>query len=405
MLEKYLVKKYEFRYNTIKNRVESRLRSAPEAPFKQVNDLLVWREVNYNLGRYGHEYVCKAIGSVGFTNEYNPLTTWLESLKLDELAKKLPYPIGNFDPFEQLISFVDLSSKLSEEADLREKKRFYTAVVKWFVSAVRCLYEPFFAPKQALVFMGKQSIGKTPFAKSILTPFLNEFIKTNPNLNPSNKDARIALSQNFLVLFDEIDDYFKCRDNRDNYKSVMTETYVNERLPYAKTPVVRKRICSFVGTCNEAQFLNDPTGTDRWVVFEVDGFHYNVPEGVFGWRDFDMDVCWAYAYKLYKSGFDTDYSEEELLLNETVNDKYKFNTPEYETLLEFLEPADKGHGEFMTSTQICSYLNGRQSVVSFNPVRLGKALVRAGFRRFKGEGIYGYYVRKLDIVNPTLKPR
>lgn len=395
----FVKSRYKFRYNSVKNRVE--YRQLGKISWSQVNELQLWYKINVHFGKphYGVDYICNALGSPQLSKPYNPLKDWLEKLEISD--KGLPFPLEQHDPIKQLCTFVHLKPKDSDEEDQKYKIQFCKALRLWFIRAVRCLYDPLFSAKQCLVLMGPQSIGKTPFLKALLPIHKQEFIKQNPSLHPYSKDSRIALATNFIVLFDEIDDYFKCKENRDNHKSFMTTTVVNERLPYARMESVRERICSFLSSCNESHFLNDPAGTDRWIVFEVDGF-INTQENSnkFIIQDFPIEQCWKWAYDAYRKGATGEYTLSELKANELTNESFKYNSDEFEVLQEYLEPGKKGSDEFMTSTQICDYLNKQKIHVKFLAIPLGKALRRLKFEQVqerKGPRVIrGYFVKKIE---------
>ena len=301
------------------------------------------------------------------------------------------------DPLSQLISFIKLKEK-----SLEESQRLYRALLSWFVSAIKCLYEANYAAKQAVVFMGAQSIGKTPFVKSLLPKNMQEFIKVNPHFHPQNKDSRISLTQNFVIIIDEIDDWLKAKENRDHNKTYMTETYVNERLPFARSSTTMNRICSFLGTCNTSEFLNDPTGSSRWVVFEIEGFVNCRESGEWVVQDFPIEQVWKFAYDQYKRGYDAELSFSELKNNEENNEKYKFNTAEYEILNQYFVPSKQGEegAEFFNATGILEFLKERGHDVCKSPINLGKALKRANFERksikVRQKTHHGYWVKRVQ---------
>ena len=268
---------------------------------------------------------------------------------------------------------------------------------------LKTLVDPYYVHKQALVFEGPQGIGKTPFCRNILPEELRDFIKYALALDLANKDSRIALSRYLLIIIDEIDDFFKDATNRIKYKAFATQDVINERLPYAKSTTKLPRIASFLGTCNESNFLNDATGTQRFTCFKVRAFRnrmYGSPLDKCV-ELFDFAGLAASMFILMKRGFSPEYTREEYSKNEEKNEAFKYNSPEYETLVKCLTSVDKGHesAQFMTTTSICNFMNGIQSDVFFNTRSLGKALIRLKFKRVKkninGNSVYGFYVKKM----------
>ena len=382
-------KKFQFQYDIIRNRI---LVSEDGDKFKQMNENRIWRLVQREHAQTSMEYLLNNICSPDIAKEVNPLKIWLEGLKFDEK-----------DHIQELATYI----KFANDCD-KERDRFYSVLKKWLVGAVRCLYDPFYVHKQSLILQGPSGIGKTPFLLSLLPRELIDFVKYAPCFDPKSKDAQIALTTSWVILIDEIDDFFKNKENRDNYKSVMTQFFVNVRLPYGKTEVCRPRIASILGTCNESTFLNDETGTQRFSVFEIlqiENRRYGTEKYV---EDFDMTNLWAQVYHLYKSGFNPEYTHKELVDNEEANELFKYNSPEYEAIVECLTPANKeDYGAyFMTSSEICRYLNEKQTAIRFANSALGRALIRMGFKKvnkkINGRCIRGYYVRCIDLKQSEL---
>lgn len=384
LLQAYLDKKYKFRYDEIRNRIDT---APPQSNnWQPVHEQSVWADVQINHGSIGIDYLLNTISSRNMAPVHNPLKSWFERLKI----------APNSDPFEKLCTYIIL-----ENPTEGEYTRLYISLKKWFIGAIKTIYDPYYVHKQSFIFQGPSGIGKTPFCMAFLPQQLQDLIKFAPCLDPNSKDAKIALCSRFIIVLDEIDDFFKTKQNRDNYKSYMTQKIVNERLPYAKSATASHRIASFLGTCNESTFLNDPTGTQRFCVFSVSLFRNRRVDAKNCIEKFDMADCWAAAYKLYKNAVNPEFTQEELEANEDANERYKYNSPEYETIINYLAPTEKydEDGEFLTSTEICSYLNAAQNDIDFNNIKLGKAMVRLRFDRQQKKvnrvPLYGYYVRKL----------
>ncbi len=374
----------QFRYDVVRNRI---MWCTPGREYTQLNHSDLWQIVQAEYGRVSMDYIIHTITSSSISIPFNPLKRWLENL---ESSEKVDY-------IRELCSYIILSNASNEEY-----KRLYVALKKWFVGAVKTLYNSYYVHKQAVIFQGNSGIGKTPFVQSLLPRELFDFFKYAPCLDLESKDAKIALTTSFIINFDEIDDFFKSKRNRDNYKAYMSQKYVNVRLPYAKTEVSRQRIASFLGTCNESTFLNDPTGTQRFTVFSVSKFlnkRYGKDKFM---EDFPIEKVWGQAYNLFVRGFDPEYTHDELVANEAANELYKFNSAEYDTIIDWLAPAEKGEEgpiKFMRVTDICAYLNSQQEAVKFFNVSLGKILVRLRYKKVtkkvNGQSVYGYYVRFL----------
>ena len=49
---------------------------------------------------------------------------------------------------------------------------------------------------------------------------------------------------------------------------------IRVRLPYARREETVQRTANFIGSTNEENFLNDPTGSVRWLVFDVTAINW-----------------------------------------------------------------------------------------------------------------------------------
>jgi hypothetical protein len=408
-LQCFLKKKYVFIYDFVSNQILIKCKKKKNAAFKQLHLLSLLSEVrDANLPFYiSKEYISDTIGSFHFSKRVN---------RLDDFFKSLSPSSAGQCPFEQLAGFVVL-----ENESVEERKRLILALKRWFVSAVRIIMrgsKRVCVPKQMLVFQGPTGIGKTPFFMSFLPPELDVYATPLRSIAAANKDCDLALASKALIIFDEIDEFLKNTPNRNAFKAFTTQSMVNVRPPFGRVDELRYRIASFLGTCNNSSFLSDPTGTQRFVVFSVkklwnrkkisEAGPDELPPKVAA-QDFDVKVCWAKALDLYNKGWDPEYSTAELERNEEFNERYKYNSVEFERVVELIEPSGKGEGEFMTSTQILNYVQERSSEFEkFSISQIGKSLIRLGFSRVsvktRGSARWGYWVKKIqpkiDLPSP-----
>ncbi len=161
-------------------------------------------------------------------------------------------------------------------------------------------------------------------------------------------------------------------------------------MPYDRRNSILPRRCSFIGSTNQVEFLNDETGSVRWLCFVIDEIDWSYSQKV------NIDMVYAQAYHLFKNGFQYDITAAEVKENDEYNRQFLINTPEKELVTKFLESATKeNHKYFWTSTDVLLYItNLTESKVKLSSVNIGKALKLCGFERIKHnpEKIYGYYV-------------
>lgn len=125
------------------------------------------------------------------------------------------------------------------------------------VRTVKCAVEPNYFNKQALIICHKaQNSGKSTWCRFLCPPELSNYIAEDIS---NDKDARILLCKNFLINLDELSSLTKKDVN--SLKAFFTKTVINERLPYDRKSTIINRICSFIGSTNMSEFLNDETGS------------------------------------------------------------------------------------------------------------------------------------------------
>lgn len=387
--ERFLLLNYRFRYNEIINSLE--VLQAGSDNYQQLDDNTFWHAVGKKLNDLNYKSLPKdtllsIVASRELSRRYNPILAWLKSLPTAQLD----------DPIANLCDYIVLQ-------DATDYDRLVICLKKWFVGSIKTLLTSYIH-KQCIVFSGPSGIGKTPFFRSFLpTEIASDYLKNVQIFNPDNKDIMQTLTRYFIGLIDEIDKFMTDKINERNYKAMMSIDKVNDRLPYARVATMRKRIVSFLGTCNEGTFLNDPTGTQRFTTFSVKGFWnqkagYQEQESIEFFMRKNIWQCWAWAYSQYLDGFDPEYTAQEIETNEQKNELYKYDSPEYDIVQEFLQPSSKEQeGEFLNTTQLCAYLNSRQSQIIFTSSKLGRALLRLGFKKscLTKSGRKGYYIKKI----------
>ena len=384
-LREFLSENFRFRFDEIRNLIEV----APNrGKFEQLHVAKLWTYINEEHAPTSKDYMLNTIEAPHISPPYNAIKSYLRK------AKPLS---GAFDKLSKYILFAGNTEQQREQ----ERQRFVRCFRKWYVGCLKTFFNPDYVHKQALIFCGPQGIGKTPFCKGVLPKALRQFVKSIRCLNFSNKDNIIPLARYLVMVLDEIHDFFKTKHNRDNYKSFATESAVTERLLYDKYDTHRPRIASFLGTSNESNFLNDPTGTQRFTVFNVKAFmneELNPKDAI---EDFNFGGLIGEAYRLLREGFNPRYTLEEREENEANNEQFKYNSEEYDAVARFVSPSQKDdeNAEFMTTSDIRRHLNISQDLTFSSDRSLGKALVRLGFKRVpkkvNGISLRGYYIRRV----------
>lgn len=370
-VELFLNQRYEFRYNIISNDIEQLTKGDKKALYTACNIDELYRILESH--RFSIKIPdIKSLLRSEYVQIHNPFQTYFEGLK--EWNQKTNH-------IEQLCTFINAV----------EKERFTKHFTKMLVRVVKCALVDEYFNKQCFVLIGRQNDGKTSFCNWLCPPALKSYYTDNFT---DDKDGLIALASNILINLDEL--AVKSKIELTRLKSVFSKSTVNVRRPYDAKNTIMARRCSFLGSTNEAEFLNDPTGSVRWLCFQIDGINWEYSKKV------NIDAIWAQAYFLFKHGFQCDLTKEELEENEVMNRMYTATTPEMEYINKFYEPGNKdNHNVFMQTTELEKDIknrNGENTKVSVNA--LGKALKHLGFiQETKRQSDKSYPVKGYYIIN------
>ena len=112
-------------------------------------------------------------------------------------------------------------------------------------------------------------------------------------------------------------------------------------------------------------------------------------------EDFDIRVVWAEALKLYREGYNAEYSTEELRDIRKYQELATRRSTKLEAFYHHFTPTIKNdpQGLFLASQEICDYLNKSQHEHRFSSVVLGRELKKDGIKKFSGQaGKKGYWL-------------
>lgn len=253
---------------------------------------------------------------------------------------------------------------------------------KWAVRAIKTVFDENEINKHCIVLAnGAQNAGKSTYLEYLVPDVLRPYYYTNIGVT---KDDQIKLCKAFIINIEELD-VLGSRDI-NAIKALISQKYVNERLPYADKSSLMYRIASLIASTNKVEILSDETGNVRWIVFDVIGqinWDYS--------KEFNIDDFWAEAYHIYKNqpDFKSDLTLGEVQLNEKRNERYMVQTTEAEYVLTFYEPSDNME-DFRTATGVIEELKPMGQ--KLNSRRLGRVLKKYGFKRVKHpkKQVYGY---------------
>lgn len=365
----YLLEKYDILYNEISHDFQISFKEAGDWHYLNLNSLIIeLAKAGIDISTAKLEILLKS----DWIPKYNPIAQYF--IKLPGWDKQ--------DHIEKLASFVPTY----------EDQAFRYHFKKWLVRAVKCALEPGYFNKQALIISHKgQSSGKSTWCRFLCPPALSEYLVEDIS---NDKDARIQLCRNFLYNLDELAVLSKKDVNA--LKAFFSKTFINERLPYDRKNTTLPRICSFVGSTNMSSFLNDETGSVRWLCFELlDKIDFSYSKEV------QIDLVWAQAYYLaYKEpSFNPELSIQDIRENEERNVKYTKLTTEQELVAKYFERSDSME-DFVTATDVLVSLGCLN--LRLNQINLGRAFSGFNFQRVKHpkRQVYGYLAKRIFKDSP-----
>jgi predicted P-loop ATPase len=172
------------------------------------------------------------------------------------------------------------------------------------------------------------------------------------------------------------------------------------RKAYGHNNETMPRRASFAGSVNTAQFLNDSTGSRRFLCFELEGIKYQ--------HDVDINMAFSQALFLFKSGFRFWFDQEEIKSITENNEQYQLRSPEEELLLTWFEPCERENANaFLNTSQIAAKLAERAKInINDGTInKLGKALKKHNFIRFNTKNGYVYSLNEFSYEEVDNKNR
>ena len=380
-IEAYLSTHYEFRYNTVLGRTE--YRSKNDAHFSKVGRYEIntlRREINNDIGIITSSENLYSIIESSFSPRINPIQEYFKGLPLVDVSSSSPF---------SLKAIPDLASCVV----VRNSDKWLPYLTKWLVAVVaNAMDDRECRNHTCLVLTGEQGKFKTTFLDLFCPPALHSYSYTG-KIYPQEKDTLTYIGQNLIV---NIDDQLKALNKRDEneLKNLITCPMVKYRMPYDKYVEEHPHLASFVASVNGNDFLTDPTGSRRFLPFEVLSIDIERAKAI------SMNNVYAEAKALLKSGFRYWFDDDEITELYRESEDFQVQTAELELLLRcFEKPTEDESYSLMTTTEILTYLG----IYTHQPLvakRMGEALKKAGYikvskRRNGGSPIYVYKIRKI----------
>ena len=291
---------YNFRLNEITDQIENKGVPISDEEFSKIE----WKLIEH--GCENERFARVAIQATAWDNKYNPIKEYLS---------KLPYDGGHY--FDQLISCVNNPDRL-----------FPIYLRKWMIGAVSKIIQG--TQNKMLVLDGPQNAGKSLFVKwlcSGLPEYFNE-----GSIDVDSNDTKIRLTTKWIWEVGELGDTMRKAD-REALKNIITQQIMTFRRPYGHFDKTKPVLTSLIGTINNTGgFLDDPTGSRRFMVCNVQKFDWQTYT-----EKIDINMLWGEIYAAYLIGEDTEFTIHQKIETEKNNKQYEIEDPIEIVLLDQFE--------------------------------------------------------------------
>ena len=268
-IENYLSTHYDFRYNTILGRTE--YCSKGNNRFVKVG--------RYEINTFRRELDCDesiatsaenlySIIESSFSPRINPVQEYFKELPLIDIGDGSSNG-SSYSGSSVPISFSPKAiPNLASCVVVRNSNKWLPYLTKWLVAVVaNAIDDRECRNHTCLVLTGEQGKFKRTYLDLLCPPKLHGYSYTG-KIYPQEKDTLTYIGQNLIV---NIDDQLKALNKRDEneLKNLITCPMVKYRMPYDKYVEEYPHLASFVASVNGNDFLTDPTGSRRFLPFEV----------------------------------------------------------------------------------------------------------------------------------------
>ena len=248
-LQRFLLERYEFRYNRLTGVTEYRPKGNSDAGFSPVDE----RNMNGMIvdarlkGIVCWNHMVPTLVLSDKVEDYHPF-----HLYTDELPK--------WDGTDRV---TPLLLRVSDDALWLRGGRYWLRALTAQWMGIERTHANTLVP---VLVSSEQGLGKSTFCRSLLPDSLRAYYLDNLNLAPGASPEK-KLVKSGLINLDEFNKVSEKRqpDLKNLLQMISVPVYRGKRLGYITEP----RLASFIATTNSRQILSDPTGSRRFLCVEV----------------------------------------------------------------------------------------------------------------------------------------
>ena len=369
-IEDFLSRRYELRFNTVKQMTEFRPNDLRFREWRPLTDRELKSIVVEEMKEGGESWM-------------NDLRTYIESAHVQDYnpIHEFLAGCGRWDGSRNYIE--DFARRLPTDYDLWPKyfHRWFLAMVAQALDLNRD-----YGNSMVPLLIGEQGYLKTQFCNHILPPVMREYYMKDIKMDNAEQVERV-LSRMWLVNIDEYDS--KTPREQAKIKRLLTEKNVQVRRMRGDQYTMTPRLCSFIATTNDPTPLPTGDGTRRYLCIEVKG---------------RVDMTGLIPYKQLFAQAVTELEDPDCIYWFTAEDEREIqqhnqlfqqeSVPE-QVLTQYFEPATLHKKDFfLTTTAIQKELSLHLKAADVPTlVSLSASLKKLRWHRIKNNGIRGYYLK------------
>ena len=375
-IRQWLASRHSFRYNVLTDVVYFK----ESEKWNPVNDRIV-NNFLQDMDTAGIEASDNRVNTIlnsRFSKEFDAIKEYFENLDVSSIDALNTHYLEDF--------FFTITGKTKHE-----KPNDFETMKTWFCSHAGISLGEIEKVDQlyCICFQGKQGTGKTSLFRYLTPNVLKDYTKENLT-DYENKDTKISLGENFLILLDELGESSK--HDLIKLKSLITQKAIKERRPHAKRDTVLLRRAGFVGTFDKEQVFDDSAGNRRFIVIEIQKIEWGKLSLI------PIDEIWKEAKFFYMNGA---YNKSIDGMNTENNSKYEKTNPALEAIDNLYFTLDKNGNEFYTATEIQSHIE-KEMRIRLNTKLIGEAMNKMGFEKVS-KAIDGISLKRYKITAKVTK--
>ena len=339
-LEKFMGRRYEFRFNTVSNDLEFRQKDFIHFYFQPV-DQRARNSISMDALQEGIKVWDRDVNRYLASNRvplYNPVEDYLCS-------------VGRWDGKDRIHALADLVPCNNPHW----RQLFY----RWFLNMVahwRGLNKQH-ANSTSPLLVDAQGFRKSTYCRIILPPELR-FGYTDSLDFRNKRDAEMYLGRFVLINIDEFD---QVSMNQQGFlKHLLQKPVANLRKPYGSSIQEMRRYASFIGTSNQKDLLTDPSGSRRFICIEVTAaINTNVT--------INYRQLYAQAMEAITKGERYWFDDtDEAILKESNREFEQISPLEQLFHCHFRSPEEGETGEQLSAMQIIEYLQEKNKAINLS---------------------------------------